>query len=103
MDGLSFVTPVTGLSRPNTGNDDDDDKCAVSSLQFSLIVSAFLHPCRQQQYIPPKCWYSTYLQVYITIQKTTINISIIHCFKSKFFHYEVQASAYTHKFAIHNM
>jgi hypothetical protein len=30
MEGFSFVTPVTGLNRPNTGkedNDDDDDVC----------------------------------------------------------------------------
>jgi hypothetical protein len=33
MEGFSFVTPVTGLNRPNTGkeedddDDDDDDKC----------------------------------------------------------------------------
>jgi hypothetical protein len=25
MEGFSFVTPVTGLNRPNTGNEDDDD------------------------------------------------------------------------------
>jgi hypothetical protein len=25
MEGFSFVTPVTGLSRPNTGMEDDDD------------------------------------------------------------------------------
>jgi hypothetical protein len=25
MEGFSFVTPVTCLNRPNTGNDDDDD------------------------------------------------------------------------------
>jgi hypothetical protein len=25
MEGLSFVTPVTGLNRPNTGKEDDDD------------------------------------------------------------------------------
>jgi hypothetical protein len=25
MEGFSFVTPVTGLSRPNTGKEDDDD------------------------------------------------------------------------------
>jgi hypothetical protein len=24
-EGFSFVTPVTGLSRPNTGKEDDDD------------------------------------------------------------------------------
>jgi hypothetical protein len=24
-EGFSFVTPVTGLKRPNTGKDDDDD------------------------------------------------------------------------------
>jgi hypothetical protein len=25
MEGLSFVTPVTGLNRPNTGKEDDYD------------------------------------------------------------------------------
>jgi hypothetical protein len=25
MEGFSFLTPVTGLSRPNTGKEDDDD------------------------------------------------------------------------------
>jgi hypothetical protein len=24
-EGFSFVTPVTGLNRPNTGKEDDDD------------------------------------------------------------------------------
>jgi hypothetical protein len=26
MKGFSFVTPVTGLNRPNTGKEDDDDE-----------------------------------------------------------------------------
>jgi hypothetical protein len=25
MEGFSFVTPVTGLNRPNAGKEDDDD------------------------------------------------------------------------------
>jgi hypothetical protein len=25
MEGISFVTPVTGLNRPNTRKEDDDD------------------------------------------------------------------------------
>jgi hypothetical protein len=25
MEGFGFVTPVTGLNRPNTGKEDDDD------------------------------------------------------------------------------
>jgi hypothetical protein len=25
MEGFSFVAPVTGLNRPNTGKEDDDD------------------------------------------------------------------------------
>jgi hypothetical protein len=25
MEGFSFVTPVTGLNRPKTGKEDDDD------------------------------------------------------------------------------
>jgi hypothetical protein len=24
MEGFSFVTPITGLNRPNTGKEDDD-------------------------------------------------------------------------------
>jgi hypothetical protein len=30
MEGLSFVTPVTGLNIPNTGKDDGDDDDDVS-------------------------------------------------------------------------
>jgi hypothetical protein len=26
MEGFSFVTPVKGLNRPNTGKEDDDDE-----------------------------------------------------------------------------
>jgi hypothetical protein len=26
MEGFSFVTSVTGLNRPNTGKEDDDDE-----------------------------------------------------------------------------
>jgi hypothetical protein len=25
MEGFSFVTPITGINRPNTGKEDDDD------------------------------------------------------------------------------
>jgi hypothetical protein len=28
MEGFSFVTPITGLNRPNTGKEDDDDNDA---------------------------------------------------------------------------
>jgi hypothetical protein len=30
MEGFSFVTHVTGLSRPNTGKEDDDDDNDIS-------------------------------------------------------------------------
>jgi hypothetical protein len=26
MEGFSFVTPITGLNRPNTGKEGDDDE-----------------------------------------------------------------------------
>jgi hypothetical protein len=26
QNGISFVTPVTGLNRPNTGKEDDDEE-----------------------------------------------------------------------------
>jgi hypothetical protein len=31
MEGLSFVTTVTGLNKPNTGKEDDDDDDHVAS------------------------------------------------------------------------
>jgi hypothetical protein len=36
MKGFSFVTPVTGLNRPNTGKEDDDDKASYIT-GFSLF------------------------------------------------------------------
>jgi hypothetical protein len=43
MEGFSFVTPVTDLNRPNTGNDDEDvdDDIPLSqfnSTQYSLLL-----------------------------------------------------------------
>jgi hypothetical protein len=34
MEGFSFVTPVTGLNRPNTGKEDNDNE--------ELVTPAFL-------------------------------------------------------------
>jgi hypothetical protein len=34
MEGFSFVTPVTGLNRPNTGKKDDDDK-----MSYERVIS----------------------------------------------------------------
>jgi hypothetical protein len=31
MEGFSFVTPVTGFNRPNTGKEDNDDLCSETS------------------------------------------------------------------------
>jgi hypothetical protein len=43
MEGFSFVTPITGLSRPNTGKEgDDDDKQSTSS---GFLVSAVCDMC----------------------------------------------------------
>jgi hypothetical protein len=36
MEGFSFVTPVTGLNRPNTGKEDDD------ALGYQHVVSTEL-------------------------------------------------------------
>jgi hypothetical protein len=37
MEGFSFVTPVTGLNRPNSGKEDDDDDEKFYILYFILI------------------------------------------------------------------
>jgi hypothetical protein len=34
MEGFSFVTPVTGLSRRNTGKEDDDD----DDIQIEMFI-----------------------------------------------------------------
>jgi hypothetical protein len=34
MEGFSFVTPVTGLNRPNTGKEDDDDDIRLGLVVF---------------------------------------------------------------------
>jgi hypothetical protein len=44
MEGFSFVTPVTGLSRPNTGKEDDNDVinnqifCALTEFGYKLYT-----------------------------------------------------------------
>jgi hypothetical protein len=37
MEGFSFVTPVTGLNRPNTGKKEDDDDV---SLRYAYFLGA---------------------------------------------------------------
>jgi hypothetical protein len=46
VEGFSFVTPVTGLNRPNTGKEDDDDDdcgqfviCSVNS--FTAVIRIY--------------------------------------------------------------
>jgi hypothetical protein len=55
MEGFSFLTPVTGLNRPNTGKDDDDDTCFSSRRDLSfpsgfriniLYIKTYLLPVR---------------------------------------------------------
>jgi hypothetical protein len=43
MEGFSFVTPVTGLNRPNTGKedyDDDDDDYHSTGAAYSYVIWA---------------------------------------------------------------
>jgi hypothetical protein len=39
MDGFSFVTPVTGLNRPNTGK--EDDKMMIP-LKLTFLIGKFI-------------------------------------------------------------
>jgi hypothetical protein len=42
MEGFSFVTPVTGLNRPKTGKEDDDDQPNLTELNLSeLTLTSF--------------------------------------------------------------
>jgi hypothetical protein len=49
MEGFSFATPVTGLNRPNTGKeDDDDDNISTQKYCFRVQTSWFvLVTCRK--------------------------------------------------------
>jgi hypothetical protein len=41
MEGFSFVTPVTGLNRPNTGKEGDDDDDDVNTFYKRVLNSIF--------------------------------------------------------------
>jgi hypothetical protein len=45
MEGFSFATPVTGLNRPNTEKEDDDDDSTVKSVRLSLPTYQGFLPC----------------------------------------------------------
>jgi hypothetical protein len=38
MERFSFVTPITGLNRPDTGKEDDDDDDVKSMLTFTVML-----------------------------------------------------------------
>jgi hypothetical protein len=38
MEGFSFVTPLTGLNRPNTGKEDDDDDDDI--MAYTLVFQS---------------------------------------------------------------
>jgi hypothetical protein len=39
MEGFSFVTHVTGLNRPNTGKEEDDDDMSYYLINVALFPS----------------------------------------------------------------
>jgi hypothetical protein len=41
MEGFGFVTPVTGLNRPNTGKEDDDDDEEEEIYKKKQYISEF--------------------------------------------------------------
>jgi hypothetical protein len=42
MEEFSFATPVTGLNRPNTGKEDDDDEVVLFLLYQPFQFAYFL-------------------------------------------------------------
>jgi hypothetical protein len=42
MEGFSFVTPVTGLNRPNTGKEDDDDLYCKMAMYVASRIQGFI-------------------------------------------------------------
>jgi hypothetical protein len=53
MEGFSFVTPVTGLNRPNTGKeDDDDDVVFLKKTDVSEVCPLYLSLHAQDTSLP---------------------------------------------------
>jgi hypothetical protein len=58
MEGFSFVTPVTGLNRPNTGKKDDDDENLLKKNLFAEYIRVswqemmMMMICVNLKYIP---------------------------------------------------
>jgi hypothetical protein len=48
MEGFSFVTPVTGLNRPNTGKEDDDDYVIRNKTRRSRVLWRTYGPKRDE-------------------------------------------------------
>jgi hypothetical protein len=44
MEGFSFVTPIMGLNRPNTGKADDDAKLKYIPFHLYFLFFAHLNP-----------------------------------------------------------
>jgi hypothetical protein len=42
MEGFSFVTPVTGINRRNTGKEDDDDDMLYISFPFFYHFDTYI-------------------------------------------------------------
>jgi hypothetical protein len=57
MEGFSFVTPVTGLNRPNTGKEDDDDD---SCLPPQVMCCKTAAPICLGQAVPDICFTANY-------------------------------------------
>jgi hypothetical protein len=46
MEAFSFVTPVTGLNRPNTGKEDDDDENLLIIYSLCMCVALLCNVCQ---------------------------------------------------------
>jgi hypothetical protein len=45
MEGFSFVTPVTGVSRPNTGKEEEDDDAFAFSTHMRFLDQVLQAVC----------------------------------------------------------
>jgi hypothetical protein len=51
MEGFSFVTPVTGLNRPDTGKEDDDDDDRLVLIPFIVVTYSAYALMSKQLYV----------------------------------------------------
>jgi hypothetical protein len=80
MEGFSFVTPVTGLNRPNTGKENDDENL----LKKSFFADYIRVSCQEKQYGAKLVAFVSKVKETLEERKKNINFATRHQKHDKF-------------------